>query len=115
VRVVYFFLFNPYQMVRAGLLFLVDPYQMVRVSFLFYAGPYPLFVFACSAMPRQLAPSYALLTAVRTHFALTQAELARYLGISSEHLFSVENGHRRLGSTTERRLASLLDHLPPPR
>ena len=72
------------------------------------------FLNSCSAMPRQLAPSYALLTAVRTHFALTQAELARYLGISSEHLFSVEKGRRRLGSATERRLAPLLDHLPPP-
>lgn len=63
--------------------------------------------------PRRYPP-HTLLSAARAHFALTQAELAHYLEVSVAQLTSVELGRRRLGPAAARRLAPLLDHLPPP-
>ena len=64
--------------------------------------------------PRHV-PTATLLVAARQHYGLTQAEVARYLGLTTEQVRSAELGRRRLGPAAQRRLDPLLDHLPPPR
>ncbi len=64
--------------------------------------------------PARHVPAHPLLVAARQHYGLTQAEVARYLGLTTEQVRSAELGRRRLSPAAARRLAPLLDHLPPP-
>lgn len=56
----------------------------------------------------------SLEAAIRAHFGLTQAELARYLGVSERHVGHLEAGRRAPSPTLSRRLHWLADLLPPP-
>ncbi|SHJ42772.1 Helix-turn-helix domain-containing protein [Hymenobacter daecheongensis DSM 21074] len=51
--------------------------------------------------------------AVRTHFALTQAELGRWLGVSLDQVRTVEAGRRNFSPKAAARLARLAELLPP--
>jgi transcriptional regulator with XRE-family HTH domain len=57
--------------------------------------------------------SLTIAAAVRGHFALTQAELARWLGVSEATVKSVENGRRQLSPAGQARLGRLSALLPP--
>ncbi|WP_400193044.1 helix-turn-helix domain-containing protein [Hymenobacter sp. B81] len=59
-------------------------------------------------------PSNTLEAAIRAHFGLAQAELARYLGVSASLVAKVEAGRRRPSRPVEQRLTRLGDLLPPP-
>ena len=59
-------------------------------------------------------PSSSLEAAVRAHFGLTQAELARYLGTSSARVAVVEAGRRRATVPQNKLLDDLARLLPPP-
>jgi len=50
---------------------------------------------------------------VRQHFALTQAELARWLGLSTRQVEAVEAGRRQLSSAAADRLYQLWCRMPP--
>ncbi|TGE12249.1 helix-turn-helix domain-containing protein [Hymenobacter elongatus] len=50
---------------------------------------------------------------VRRHFALTQTELGRWLGLSQAQVEAVEAGRRNFSPKAEARLARLVDVLPP--
>lgn len=65
-------------------------------------------------MPRRSYPSSSLAAAVRAHLGLTQAELARFIGISREHLANHEAGRKDLGEAPRHRLWVLARLLPPP-
>lgn len=64
-------------------------------------------------MPNSL-PSNSLEAAIREHFGLTQAELARYLGVSRGQVAHVEAGRRHLRYPYYQRLWPLAKLLPPP-
>jgi len=59
-------------------------------------------------------PSNSLLVAIRTHFGLTQLELARYLGISPQQVAHLEAGRRRSTPAATLRLTRLARLLPSP-
>jgi transcriptional regulator with XRE-family HTH domain len=59
-------------------------------------------------------PSHSLEAAVRAHFGLTQAELARYLGTSSARIADFEAGRRRAPGPQYALLDDLGRLLPPP-
>lgn len=65
-------------------------------------------------MPRRSYISPTLAAAVRTHFKLTQAELARFVGVSRAHLAYVKAGRKDLAETPCHRLWVLARSLPPP-
>ncbi|WP_400191055.1 helix-turn-helix domain-containing protein [Hymenobacter sp. B81] len=65
-------------------------------------------------MPRRSDPSSSLPAVVRAHFALTQQELARFVGVGRAMLARVEAGQRRLPEAAEHRLWVLARQLPPP-
>ncbi len=65
-------------------------------------------------MPRRAYPSRSLAAAVRTHFGLTQAELAAFIGVSRPHLALAEAGTSALGPGPDQRLQVLARQLPPP-
>ena len=65
-------------------------------------------------MPRPSYPSPSLAAAVRSHFSLTQAELADFIGVSRTYLANVEAGRRELSEGPRHRLRVLARHLPPP-
>ncbi|MCB2407887.1 helix-turn-helix domain-containing protein [Hymenobacter lucidus] len=65
-------------------------------------------------MPRRSQYSDTLSFSVRQHFALTQTELARFVGVSRSMLAAVEAGRKELGQTATYRLLLLGHHLPPP-
>ncbi|TGE24262.1 hypothetical protein E5K00_03345 [Hymenobacter aquaticus] len=68
--------------------------------------------------PRSFSSSPA--ADVREHFALTQADLARWLQVTVRHVEAVEAGRRQFSPAVERRLSHLADMrlttrpLPPP-
>ena len=64
-------------------------------------------------MSRRAYPSRTL-AAVRTHFGLTQAELAAFIGVSRSHLAMHEAGTKTLGPGPDQRLQVLARQLPPP-
>jgi transcriptional regulator with XRE-family HTH domain len=55
-----------------------------------------------------------LAAAVRQHFALSQAELAAFVGVSQQALAAVEAGRKQLGPGPDQRLLVLARQLPPP-
>jgi transcriptional regulator with XRE-family HTH domain len=55
-----------------------------------------------------------LAAAIRAHFALSQEELARFVGVSRGLLANVELGRRELPEAAEHRLWVLARQLPPP-
>ena len=63
-------------------------------------------------MSRRAYPSRTLAAAVRTHFGLTQAELAAFVGVSRSHLAMHEAGTKTPGP--DQRLQVLARQLPPP-
>jgi DNA-binding XRE family transcriptional regulator len=63
-------------------------------------------------MPRKSIPSATLMQAVRRHFGLEQQELAAYLGISRQHVASIEAGRRVMTGPVLLRLNPLAVHLP---
>lgn len=67
-------------------------------------------------MPRRSRPtaSPTLAAAVRQHFALSQAELAAFVGVSQQALAAVEAGRKNLGPGPDQRLQVLARQLPPP-
>ncbi|WP_400191429.1 hypothetical protein [Hymenobacter sp. B81] len=65
-------------------------------------------------MPRRSVFASSLAAAVRAHFALTQQELAHFVGVSRALLASAETGRRQLPEAAEHRLWVLARHLPPP-
>lgn len=65
-------------------------------------------------MARRAYPSTSLPALVRQHFGLTQAELARFVGVNSQMVAAVEAGHKELGEATRHRLWVLARLLPPP-
>ena len=65
-------------------------------------------------MSRRAYPSRTLAAAVRTHFGLTQAELAAFIGVSRSHLPMHEAGTKTLGPAPDQRLQVLARQLPPP-
>ncbi|HEX8326554.1 MAG TPA: helix-turn-helix transcriptional regulator [Hymenobacter sp.] len=58
--------------------------------------------------------SNALAAGIRGHFGLTQAELGRYLNVSSGYVAHLEAGRRRATPLANLRLARLARLLPPP-
>ena len=64
-------------------------------------------------MPRYAAPSPHLLARVRTHFGLSQAELAQWLGVAGVTVQHIESGRRGLTGAVLAPLLPLLPHLPP--
>ncbi|GAA4392536.1 hypothetical protein [Hymenobacter koreensis] len=60
--------------------------------------------------PTSYSPTTA--ASVRRHFALSQAELARWLGLTTRQVIAVEAGKRRFSAAAEARLARLADLLP---
>ena len=56
-------------------------------------------------MPVSFSPSLA--ASVRMHFALTQAELGRWLGVSAEQVKAVELGRRQFSAVPNARLGRL--------
>ncbi|TGE25007.1 hypothetical protein E5K00_07355 [Hymenobacter aquaticus] len=64
-------------------------------------------------MPRPSRASHSLSYSVRRYFALTQAELAGFLGVSRSMLAAVEAGRKQLGEAAVYRLLRLSHHLPP--
>jgi transcriptional regulator with XRE-family HTH domain len=67
-----------------------------------------------SFMPRRSYPSPSLSAAVRAHLGLTQAELARFVGVSRQLIASEEAGTRFLHGAPRHRLWVLARLLPPP-
>ena len=65
-------------------------------------------------MPPASVPSTTPAAAVRGHFGLTQAELARSLGVSPGQVAHLEAGRRRLPALLNLRLVRLARLLPPP-
>ena len=64
-------------------------------------------------MPNPALPSNTLCATVRTHFGLTQAELARWLGVSAGMVAHLETGRKPLSPALSRRLRPLALLLPP--
>ncbi|RTQ47508.1 XRE family transcriptional regulator [Hymenobacter gummosus] len=58
--------------------------------------------------------STTLAAAVRRHFALSQQELARYLGLTRTQVANVETGRTNFSAAAERRLLHLAELLAPP-
>ncbi|WP_046244103.1 helix-turn-helix domain-containing protein [Hymenobacter terrenus] len=65
-------------------------------------------------MARRSHPSPSLAAAVRTNFALTQAELARFMGVSRALVSAVEAGHKEFSEGPRHRLWVLARQLAPP-
>jgi DNA-binding XRE family transcriptional regulator len=65
-------------------------------------------------MPRAAYPSPSLSALVRAHFGLTQADLARFIGVSRQMVTSVEAGSKDFAEATNHRLWVLARYLPPP-
>lgn len=65
-------------------------------------------------MPRRSYSAHSLPATIRAHFGLTQAELARFVGVSREQLANAEAGRRALSDGPEHRLWVLARQLPPP-
>ncbi|RTQ48828.1 hypothetical protein EJV47_14605 [Hymenobacter gummosus] len=65
-------------------------------------------------MSRRAYPSASLAAAVRQHFALSQAELAQFVGVSRQMIAAVEASRKILGAAAEHRLWVLARQLPPP-
>ena len=61
-----------------------------------------------------LSDSTTLAAAVRRHFALSQRELARYLGLTRTQIANVETGRHSFSPVAERRLLHLAELLPAP-
>jgi transcriptional regulator with XRE-family HTH domain len=74
-------------------------------------------LYIASLMARALThsiPSNTLEAAVRRHFGLAQAELARYLGVSAGLVAHLEAGRRQASPLLFQRLERLAALLPPP-
>ncbi|MCC3156996.1 hypothetical protein LJ737_07090 [Hymenobacter sp. 15J16-1T3B] len=65
-------------------------------------------------MPSHLPRTDSLTVLVRAHFALTQSELARFVGVGRTLLAHAEAGRRNLPEAAFRRLLVLARQLPPP-
>ncbi|MFD2785052.1 helix-turn-helix transcriptional regulator [Hymenobacter rubripertinctus] len=64
-------------------------------------------------MPNPALPSRSACALVRAHFGLTQAELARWLGVSAGMVAHLETGRKPLSLALARRLRPLELLLPP--
>jgi DNA-binding XRE family transcriptional regulator len=62
----------------------------------------------------QLVSLASLSATIRTHFGLTQAEPARFLGVSREQVTAVEAGRKEFSDAPRHRLWMLARQLPPP-
>lgn len=63
-------------------------------------------------MPRSALPSDTVVAAIRTHFSLTQQEIAVWLGVSEAQAGHLESGRRGLAPAAAEALAPLVAALP---
>ena len=92
-----------------------------KLSILYFVCREPIFfrmvLYKQYRMARALThsiPSNSLEWAVRAHFGLAQAELARYLGVSAGLVAHYEAGRRTANRLADARLTRLGNLLPPP-